>query len=487
MKKEIIKILKLEGPMLSGELAKKIKMKYNTTNENARQIISRAKSPVQKLKTINFSNRQRYVYLEEQYNKEKYKDNLYEALKKAAKNYYQILIAIENNGGFISKKVLASYVSAPVKDLKGHLRYDKLIENLINLGFIDEFDDEYYQLLYPLTKLNISRTKALEFAQKQVISDLNNLMRNLNLVAYNSSKTFFQEAEFAKFQWAFSSPSYITGLFNKKNNKLGFFICDIKIGKKLIEEDIKFFIDKLDIIKNFKKLSNFTPIIVASSYDKETHQKLKEKGIVVSTVKDLFSEKYVELLEKLIEIMTNSAAIISKNPKILEELAKENELLKGKMGNLFGDLFEISVGYYFFNLGCKYLDMNKIIEFQKENEIKKTKREIDIYVEKNNKLIIVECKGRKNYLNFEETEKYLKEKIPIIYEGLRKNNSNQEIVFELWSTGGFSEEALKLLEEYKEKIKKYKISYFNKNEIEEKAKKSNCEILKKSIKSIFSK
>lgn len=118
---------------------------------------------------------------------------------------------------------------------------------------------------------------------------------------------------------------------------------------------------------------------------------------------------------------------------------------------------------------------------------KKTKREIDIYVEKNNKLIIVECKGRKNYLNFEETEKYLKEKIPIIYKGLRKNNSNQEIEFELWSTGGFSEEALKLLEEYKEKTKKYKISYFNKNEIEEKAKKNNCEILKKSIKSIFSK
>ena len=43
MKKEIIKILKLEGPMLSGELAKKIKMKYNTTNEKERQIISRAK------------------------------------------------------------------------------------------------------------------------------------------------------------------------------------------------------------------------------------------------------------------------------------------------------------------------------------------------------------------------------------------------------------------------------------------------------------
>lgn len=480
-------ILKKEGPMLSGELAQKIEIKHNTTNENARQIISRAKSPVQKLKTINFSNRQRYVYLEEQYNKEKYKNNLYKAFKKAAKNYYQILITIENNGGFISKKVLASYVSAPVKDLKGHLRYDKLIKNLINLGFIDEFDEEYYQLLYPLSNSNISRTKALEFVQKQVISDFNNLMRNLNLVAYNSSKTFFQEAEFAKFQWAFSSPSYIIGLFNKKNNKPGFFISDIKIGKKLTEEDVKFFIDKLDIIKNFKKLPNFIPIIIASSYDKETHQKLKEKGIVVSTVKDLFSKKYAELLEKLIEIMTNSAAIISKNPKILEELAKENELLKGKMGNLFGDLFEISVGYYFFNLGCKYLDMNKIIEFQKEDKTKKIKREIDIYVEKNNKLIIVECKGRKNYLNFEETKKYLEEKIPVIYEGLRKNNSNQEIEFELWSTGGFSEQALKLLEEYKKKTKKYKISYFNKNEIEEKAKKSNCEILKKSIKSIFSK
>ena len=49
---------------------------------------------------------------------------------------------------------------------------------------------------------------------------------------------------------------------------------------------------------------------------KKLVEELKEKGIVVSTVKDLFSEKYVELLEKLIEIKTNQSLLFFRISKL---------------------------------------------------------------------------------------------------------------------------------------------------------------------------
>ena len=48
-------ILKINGPMLSGKLAFILEQKYSISNEAARKAISRARSPVQKLKVFPFN------------------------------------------------------------------------------------------------------------------------------------------------------------------------------------------------------------------------------------------------------------------------------------------------------------------------------------------------------------------------------------------------------------------------------------------------
>ena len=74
-------ILKINGPMLSGKLAFILEQKYSISNEAARKAISRARSPVQKLKVFPFNKNQVYCYLEEQYTSRGYRENLYESLK----------------------------------------------------------------------------------------------------------------------------------------------------------------------------------------------------------------------------------------------------------------------------------------------------------------------------------------------------------------------------------------------------------------------
>ena len=51
-------LLKQYGPMLSGDLAKKYEKKYNASNEAARKAISRARSPIQKIKYFPFEKNQ---------------------------------------------------------------------------------------------------------------------------------------------------------------------------------------------------------------------------------------------------------------------------------------------------------------------------------------------------------------------------------------------------------------------------------------------
>ena len=102
-------LLKQYGPMLSGDLAKKYEKKYNASNEAARKAISRARSPIQKIKYFPFEKNQIFCYLEEQYNTSSYKKMLYSSLKKHSSTIAPLLIALENNYGIISKNSFAIF------------------------------------------------------------------------------------------------------------------------------------------------------------------------------------------------------------------------------------------------------------------------------------------------------------------------------------------------------------------------------------------
>lgn len=112
-------ILKKYGPMLSGKLANILEKNHSISNEAARQAISRARAPVQKLKVFPFNKNQVFCYLEEQYNSRLYRDKLYESLKKESLAVAVILHALENTNNIMKKVCFQFIQNLQLKILKG--------------------------------------------------------------------------------------------------------------------------------------------------------------------------------------------------------------------------------------------------------------------------------------------------------------------------------------------------------------------------------
>ena len=68
----ITDLLHNDGPMLAGVLAKKLIAKYALSPEAARKEISRASAPVRRLRNISFDNNQKFLYLDDQFQKSLY-------------------------------------------------------------------------------------------------------------------------------------------------------------------------------------------------------------------------------------------------------------------------------------------------------------------------------------------------------------------------------------------------------------------------------
>ena len=84
------RILKKHGPMLSGRLGEKIANEEGIGLEAARQRLCRTGRPIRKI-TLGYKNNQSFVYLEDQFNSDKYWNAIKASLKKSSKAYYALL------------------------------------------------------------------------------------------------------------------------------------------------------------------------------------------------------------------------------------------------------------------------------------------------------------------------------------------------------------------------------------------------------------
>ena len=153
----------------------------------------------------------------------------------------------------------------------------------------------------------------------------------------------------------------------------GFIVADILIGNVVNENEIEFFINKIKALKFQQNLAKFIPFLIVESIDTKALNSLKAQGVVIGFVNELFGEKYKDLLNSLIGLVTNAGAILKKNPEAyLDLIRKLNKLVDGKTNNLRGDLFELAVGYYQGRV-CNTIDIGKLINYQG------LQREIDVF------------------------------------------------------------------------------------------------------------
>ena len=453
---KIIKLLEKHGPMLSGELERIYAKEYNTSNDAARKAVSRARSPVQRVMTFKFDKNQVFCHLEKQYMSTKYMDALLEAIRKHSKVNHTVLQTFIDQGGYVSKKILPSFTSSPVEKVQSHKMCDKIIKGLLDSNLIIEYDETTY-MLNPDFGMSGKRPHSLgiEIAKKNIISNFDNWAKKINLVAYNSGQTLFENPVFAHFRWAYTAPSYIQPMYSYNLQRPGFVVADVFFGKMADIHNIQFFIDKLGIIRSFKNLPSFMPILFVESITSEALDKLKELKVVVAILKNVFSEKYVELLKDLVTVFENATAIMNKQPEQIYKLFDNLAQNEGKYNNMAGDMFELLVGSHYSYIGCSYLRSKQLIKTQEGK-----RKELDLLIKKDGRTIVVECKATKSPIDEEFVSKWLNDNIPVTRKWLKEKFDTDNVEFQLWSIGGFTDEASRLLLEAQESVRKYKIEYF---------------------------
>lgn len=463
------KLIKEKGPILSGELLETaINEGKAISNDAARKRLSRIGGDIYRVRGL-FADGQILFHDKEIFGTEEYYSGLTRALKKAGKQYYLIIQALDFHNGYIKLNQLAAYSINPVENLKGHLSFNTALNNLLRIGLI-YIDDEHVAVLSSVSKYNhnFKRAKGVELAKNFLLIQFNDWSRKIGLVSYNSSKF---HSQFGSYQFNFVAPSYVGSLTRKTADSIvpAFVIADFLIGNVINENQINFFINKIAALKQQKHLAKFIPFLVVDSLDTNALNILKSNGVIVGFTDELFGANYKELLNSLINLITNAGAILKKNPEAyLDLITKLNKLVDGKTNNLRGDLFELAVGYYQGRI-CSSIDIGKLINQNGE------RREIDVFGLQTNRVIISECKGYNQPIPKDVIETWLGEKIPVIRNWILDNDtlSDKELVFQFWSTGGFTPEALDILEKRKESTKKYVIEYFRLEDMLEMSKTIN--------------
>ena len=266
---------------------------------------------------------------------------------------------------------------------------------------------------------------------------------------------------------------------SSKGGTYQFVVADFLIGNKKNEVDIDFFLKKIEVLRSITTMPTFLPFLVTDYLDLNIFKKLKERGVIIALVDRMFGRGYKELIEALINSITNAGAILKNDPEAYLKLIDSiNKLAIGKTNNLKGDLFELAVGYYH-GQKCKGLNVGKIINFQGEQ------REIDVLAVYESKIIIAECKGYKSKISKEEIEKWVSEKINLIRKWLNSIDvyAQKEFVFEHWSTGGYTDEAIEYI--CKLQPKKYKLDFIDSEKMLEKSKEIESKKFKQILKEYY--
>ena len=458
-------ILRQHGPLLSGDILRIMEEAEPDANPAAlRKRLNRLASGMHRVFGF-FTDNQAFYYLEEQKYTEVFFESLREAINKAAKRIDAILSALEFQKGYLDKDHVAAYSFSPIEKLKGHKLIGAYLEQLEQFTIIRQEDGRYLlsDKFSMTTGANFNLYKAEETARSLVLRQFMNWARTIGLISYNTG-TFY--SNFGKFQWCFTSPAYVNGLREYRDNQVMpfFVLADVLIGGQLQERHVRFFIEKVKILNAQKGMSRFMPFLIVDAVESAAFALLKENGIIVAFVDQLFGREYAELLRALVNTITNAGAILKNNPDdYLQLLSKIDRLVDGKTNNLRGDLFELSVGYYHGRSGN--IDLGRRINPNGE------RKEIDVFANYPGEIYAAECKGYKAKLSLAAVDEWLA-KVAVIRKWLDTVEPYREKPFtaELWSTGGFADDALDKLKKVSKSVKKYRVAYYDARQIIQKFK-----------------
>ncbi|GAA4907578.1 hypothetical protein GCM10023313_08040 [Mucilaginibacter defluvii] len=461
--------------MISSELARKLAKVENIGFNTASQRVSRAEG-IERVQGF-FKSNQSLIFLPNQQQGREVLKLLAQQMELHGKKYWFTLNALKYHAGTVSTDFLQTYSYYPVEPVSSHFTFAEVIQKFVLEGILVYAPGTYSfapRLRY--NSMNAFLGQTLETIKLNVLDNFKELARNIGWVSYESFKQF---ATYGNFNWAFMGVSPVRGL--KTGKEFGFVIGDILLGRPTYKKDVEFFVRKIETVQSYKGASRVMPVLLVDSLDKEAFQYLKEKGVIIGVIKELFGEKYAKTLNDLITILTNAAASLAKNPnqylQLINELRKYND---GLLKNIKGALFEYVAGHYYIYKHAS-LDMGwEIVENGAAHEM-------DVRATFGDKVIIAECKGRISPTPIEDINKFVRIKIPAFRSWLEKNDThrNKSIEFEYWSSAGYTEDALLRIEELRAEYKRNIVTFLGPLEIMARAKEMKNKKLQKELDTFF--
>ncbi|WP_318349359.1 hypothetical protein [Aquipluma nitroreducens] len=472
----IEKILIDGGPMMSSELVKKLEIIDSIPNNTASQRVARNKK-IEKIKGF-FKSNQSLCFLPIHEKDGGLFSVLITSLFENGRKYWYCLNAIRLHGGVIERKYLECFTNYPILPLKKHLPFEKVMQMFISEGIL-AYSGDYYYLSPKLGQVrpNSLANTTVDLIKSSLLTNFGSLTKNIGLISYNSGETF---AEYGKFRWAFKGVSTVTGLVH--NGNTGFLLADIIIGTPIFKEDVLFFVEKIKHIQSFNNAGKLIPFLIVDDLDKEALLHLKQNGIVVGFIGELFGQKYADTLKELITILDNAGASLKKTPEKYLDLIKElNKYNEGLANNMRGTFFEFVVGH------IHSIDSNSSIDLGREIFENGFRHEMDVVANYPHKIVIAECKAVKSKIDIETVDNWLGRKIPVFKNWVENQETwkRKTLEFEFWSTSGFTDEAFTKLQSVSSSSQRYKVSFFQSNDIRERAKTMKNKKLKEALDDFF--
>lgn len=454
---DIESILYNSGPLMSADLAARLSKKNGISVNTASQQIARNKN-IQKIKGF-FASSQSLCYLDN--HKKKY--DLYKVLSAAmfkhGKKYWYCLNALKIDSGFVRRDFLECYTNYPIKRLTGHHSFEKVLGLFVKNKILSHQSNEEYYLnpVFSGDTVNVPKSKTIDFIKRNVLDNFISVIQNTGMVSFNTAETF---GEFGKFRWGIKGVSYISGLTD--GSKPGFLIGDILLGNAFYEKDIDFFIKKLETIQSFKGRSRLFPCLLIDNLDPEALKKLKQRGVVIFFIKEIFGEKYDETLRELFSLLNNIGASVKGSPKKLDKLITELEKYNLTVANgIKGTLFEYFVAHIV-QRDFPNINVGRIVFGEDE------KHEIDIIAYNGSTVVVIECKSSRSKVISSDVRKWMRKVIPVVREYIKSQEllNSKNITFEYWAMGEYDNEARKLIESQKATAKSGIYNFYNASDIE---------------------
>ncbi|WP_052486031.1 hypothetical protein [Ralstonia solanacearum] len=214
------------------------------------------------------------------------------------------------------------------------------------------------------------------------------------------------------------------------------------LGTAVTATHLKPFITKCQTLRSLKRVGRCLQIFVSEGYEPEAFKLAKATGVIPATPASLFGEDVAAALTALTDLLSETFLcpdILGRLDVVFSRLGK----IEGAAINLRGALFEFIV--------AEVVRRSFVSSDVRMNEIFRDdqgrKAEVDVLVvRRDHSVRFIECRGYKpgGTVPDELVERWLNGRIPLLRTAALAERfwQGHDLVFEFWTTGQLSHEAL---------------------------------------------